>query len=254
MNARALQHLVVRMHFDPQLVDDVHSDRPIDDVTDEARRMLRQVDRRAFATDPLRRPRALAALLEELPISAACHGFVGLDAFFRTAAFIDVITQRGSLAIAFATWLAPRVGDVAVLEGALCRARRVLRHATQPGSLVRGPGVEVATVAPGTLAHYLSVRGRLGDDAVRRIVGGFCAPRAPVGDDLLRERLLVTLDTAGAPQIGTASDALVCLLAPDRPRTIAEIRADARTWGADPGDEGEIVADLVRDGLLVGYP
>jgi hypothetical protein len=117
--------------------------------------------------------------------------------------------------------------------------------------------VEVAVVAAGALAHHVAARQLLAPDPVQRIVKGMrVAPFVPASTDAARdphEHLLITLDDKGASEVSYASPGLVGLLAPDAPRTLTEMCAAAEALGADPGEGREIVEDLVRERLLVGY-
>ena len=124
MNPQALQRVVVRMLYDPKLVEAVYSNAPVPGLDDEGRNHLMCIDRRAWATDPYRRSRTLQALIEELPVSAALAGIHRLDAFFSSTAFHHAVQQRQALVLAFADWLEPKVGAVAGLERAIARARQ----------------------------------------------------------------------------------------------------------------------------------
>ena len=78
MNAQALQRVVVRMLYDPALVDAVYGGAPVEGLDAPGRAHLIRVDRRAWATDPYRRSRSLKALIEEMPVSAALAGIGSL--------------------------------------------------------------------------------------------------------------------------------------------------------------------------------
>ena len=69
-----------------------------------------EVDRRAYAVDPLRRARTLTALIEEFPVSVQhlvqqTGQPALLDAFFSSPHFHTCIQQRGSLAASFSAYV-----------------------------------------------------------------------------------------------------------------------------------------------------
>lgn len=250
----ALQRVIVRMLFDPAFADRVYGGEPLPELDPRSRALLLQVDRRAWGTDPHRRARALTALLEEFPASAALAGVERLDAFFSSPTFHRAIQSRQSLALCFGGWLESLAGPVATLEGAVASARRdrPLRRGT-PGPhrrLVRAPGVRVLRVPGGTLARYQHVAARLGPDPLRALAHGrFSLGRLPPLLD--QEILLVERSEKGNVQIGEIPDALAELVeAAAQPRSRAELLDEARRLGADPGDDAEIVDGLVGDGLL----
>ena len=86
MNPRALQQAIVRMMFDPAFAAAVHGRRALPGLAEDERALLRGVDRRAFATDHFRRARAVQALVEEYPVSAAAIGLAAVDAFLSALA------------------------------------------------------------------------------------------------------------------------------------------------------------------------
>ena len=145
MSHRALERVYVRMLFDPSLVDAVYAD--VDealhdtDLEPRERAQLVAVDRRAWGHDPLRRYRTLRTLAEELKCSttlalAATRSLASLDAFFSAVEFHRCVQHRGSLALAFADYLAGlaqrrfpesrHFSDVLALERMLARCRREL--------------------------------------------------------------------------------------------------------------------------------
>ncbi|MCA9557117.1 MAG: hypothetical protein KC583_01025, partial [Myxococcales bacterium] len=123
MSAAALQRVVVRMLYDPALVEAVYADADAalaDEPLSEAERAwLVAPDRRRWRADPHRRARTLQALLEEYPAAGArvarAEGLAALDAFFSSPAFHGCVQRRGSLADTFGDFLAARGGVVAGL-------------------------------------------------------------------------------------------------------------------------------------------
>ena len=101
------------MLYDPAFVAQIFADPPAlrdEDLTDQERRWLVEVDRRAYAVDPLRRARTLTALIEEFPVSVQhlvqqTGQPALLDAFFSSPHFHTCIQQRGSLAASFSAYV-----------------------------------------------------------------------------------------------------------------------------------------------------
>lgn len=244
----ALQRITVRMLYDPPFADRIYAGFCPPEIRADQHRMLLSVDRRAWATDPHRRARALTALLEETPASAALIGVSRLDAFFSSPAFHAAIQERRGLASTFARWLQPLAGPVASLELAVIEARRDPPPGPAPGQIVRAAGCRVLSVPEGTLALYLEVRERLGADPLGALARGLYLgpPPALAGE----ERLLVECDAAGNAQISEIPEALAGLLGA-APASRETLLARARELGADPGDDAEILNGLLADGLLV---
>ena len=114
MSYHQLQRVVVRMLYDPDFVAQIFADPATalrdEDLTDQERRWLVEVDRRAYAVDPLRRARTLTALIEEFPVSVQhlvqqTGQPALLDAFFSSPHFHTCIQQRGSLAASFSAYV-----------------------------------------------------------------------------------------------------------------------------------------------------
>jgi len=172
----ALQRVAVRMLFDPGFVAEVYGD-PLSaakglGIPDGLLHQLVGNDRRLWGADPLRRSRALKALMEEFKISStlflALTGKVSeLDRFFSSARFHDCVQRRGYMALAFADFLeaAPcgQEGDeghgsaVLALERgmALSRRRRREAQAGRDRDAAREPGTERFVLVPGCLALAL---------------------------------------------------------------------------------------------------
>jgi hypothetical protein len=145
------------------------------DLGDRERAWLRALDPRAFAHDPLRGRRTLRALCEELPASSAIavnetRSVAFLDGFFVSESFHRAVQARGSLAAAFAAYLAgaplrtAQLPDVIQLEARLAACRRALEAAGGrdyrpppipiggPTCVARAPGVDVVTCSRDALA------------------------------------------------------------------------------------------------------
>jgi hypothetical protein len=244
-----VQAALVCMLVDPAYAARVYGRDAVPGLSPRERALLREVDARALRADPHRRARALQAVVEELPVSVASIGLAAADAFFSDPAFFSAVFGRGSMALAFATWLPATAEPARAIEGALARARRPARART-PG-LCR-PGHLVPLVLPeGSVAWYERARAALGPDPVAALAAGNTAPPAPAAGPA-REHVLVEVDREGVSRVGTASAALVELLrAAEHPHTRAELAAAAVQAGADPDDAPSLLDDLLAEGLLV---
>jgi len=109
-----LERLVMRMLFDPTLVDEVYQ-RPerllqSGELSAEGLEWVRQVDPRRWRADPARSHRALEGLLLHVPLSVALTSLGGVSAqaylaFFRSDQLHQSIQDRGLLSVAFSEWL-----------------------------------------------------------------------------------------------------------------------------------------------------
>src|SRR5439155_12666091 len=114
-------------------------DEVLPDVAPPLRAQLAALDDRALRMDRLRRLRALRTLADELKGAttlalAERRSLAFLEDFFCSAAFHQSIEERGSMALAFAEFLAgaaaegrlraPLFADVLAIETAMARARR----------------------------------------------------------------------------------------------------------------------------------
>ena len=255
-DVHALQHAMARMLYDPAFVTRVYAGAT-PGLTEAERRLLTQVDRRAWGTDPYRRGRGVHALLEEFPVTGAILGLPAVDAFFSSDAFAAVLTGRGSLALAFGDWAAQAGGGPALLEAAIARARRA---EARPGAgICTRPGVEPVGLPPATLERYGRLRAALGPDPVASLAEGRRAPRSRKSKRGKRrqgtEWLVVQRDAAGEVQVGGGSASLARLLegcAAPRPR--AAVAASAQALGCTPTEAEALVDELLAEGLLVHIP
>ncbi len=234
---RAVQRAVVRL---------LHTHRPAGDpdgptarlldrlaaegaLSDEELGWLRAVDPRAWRTDPYRCGRLLAALVSEYPHAAAAYGRDMLPVF-ASDVFDHALRDGTSLAAAFGAWL-QEVGDAVVagharVEAAVAACRR--------GS---GPGHEAGRTAP--MLRLAST--------CACVTGPLPAPHPAEG------HVLVRVHEDGHASVEGLPDALAALLtAAAQPTPRAALEALARSLGADPGEDREIVDSLVADGILTG--
>lgn len=237
------------MHLDPAYAAAVRGAGPLPELAERERSLLRAVDPRALTVDPYRRARAVHALLEEYPATAALLGVPAVDAFFSSAEFRTCVFEHGSMAMSFGTWLGGQAGGPGRIEAAIAHARR-----PRPGAgvgLACNPCVAPLRVPKGSLACLERVRARLGPDPATTLATARSArEKPPRGPD--REPILVEAGPGGEVSLGTASEPLVRLLqfaGDGRPR--AELTAEAVRLGAEPHEADELLAGLVADGLLV---
>ncbi len=263
MSHTALQRVLVRMLYDPALVRAVYRDAEAAlagvDLSPAERSWLTEADPRAYGTDPWRRARSLKALIEEFPVSAAlCPGGAArLDAYFSSDAFHGAIQARRSMALSFGDWLLAGLAGqgpglraaVAVLERAFAELRRAGEAPPPAGEgLVLAPGIRLLDLPLGALLIYTELRDRLGSDPVSVLVSpGFTPPSAP---PLPAQTEAVLIDGRDGLTAELAPEGLVALLrAVPAPR--ATLLATARSLGAEPGEDAEILDALIAQGLLI---
>jgi hypothetical protein len=279
------------MLYDPDFARDVYTDRDTtldgEDLSETERDWLTEPDPRAYRTDAFRRSRSLAALMEEFPAAAAFvlrRGREGsirpetslLDAFFSSPVFHRCIRDGSSMVFAFGDYLVleahegvaadPRVAPLARLEAAIARVRRAdppAGLAPDAERLALAPRARVVELPAGTselhhrLSRALTARGRT---ALQSLLD----PRwsLPVLLDLANdqgEHLLVERvpeeggKWAEAPvRYAPVTDELYHLLrAAETPITRPELEAKTRELGAEPGEEAEIISNLIAEDLLV---
>ena len=243
---------MVRLLWDPALVDRVYAGAPVPGLDAEGRAHLTRVDRRAWGTDPYRRARTLQALIEEYPCSVAEIGAAGTDAFFGDAAFHGAIAERGSLADAFGGWLAPRAGPTVAIERALAGLRRAPPAQVPAGRIRRGAVIPLE-VPLGTLTRWEHVAGALGPDPLARLLAGW-RPAPPPANFPASEHLLVQLVDGHGTVAGGSDGIHAILVKAARPEPREVLRRVAVRLGASRADADVILDDLLADGLLVSAP
>ena len=242
MSHLALQRVAVRMFYDPAFQAAVYRDSATAlagiDLSADERTWIAKPDPRAWRTDSGRRARSLVAMLQEYPASVAASegGIAALDGFFSSKAFHICVQDGGSLADAFGWWLEKRgglAGDIAKLERAGAYLRRVRAPGLpRAGGVVKSAWIAMVGVPEGTLLAMKA------------------ATPAAAATGKAEENVLVVRDAAGAISMEVLPDALAALLAAT-PCTRDELLAVARKLGADPGEDEEIVAGLLADGVLL---
>lgn len=261
MSARALQRVVVRMLYDPALVEAVYADADAAlagaPLTAAERSWLTQADRRRWKADPMRRYRSLQGLLEEFPVSGALvvcrRGVPALDAFFSSPAFHDCIMARGSLALTFGRWL-QREGacaPVARLETAIARVRRAGAPPAEGARWQLAPWVDAFPAPEGLLEAWQARLARLRGHPEGEVAAAIDAASISM-PELGDETAGVIVEGPGDPSVGEAPPPLVSLLEALRsPADTERVHALLRQLGADPGEEAELLAGFVDDGLVV---
>ena len=276
MSHQQLQRVLVRMLYDPAFATEVFRDPGTtlrdEDLTEQEQRWLVSVDQRAYAVDPLRRTRTLAVLLEEFPVSV--HHLIQQTAqpalvedFFASAAFHTCIQSRGSLAVAFGTYLCSEdlqgrypaldIVPLVQIETAIARLRR--QRATSadapvatPSMLSLAPTVLLLPLPAGILEYYHTMFAALQRDTHGLAAAAMQEAVLPrLHDTTAREWLLIEWheDTENA-SIELLPDALGALLA-TAPAQRAALVASACALGAEAREAEEILDGLLTDGVLV---
>jgi hypothetical protein len=276
----ALQRALVIALHDATFVAAMHDDpdrtlAPLGLGAEEMAQLL-AVDRRAFATDPLRSRRVLRVLAEELKVSttlalwetrsaAFAMGFFG-SRFFRTA-----VADRTALAPAYGEYLAaallrtPQTGDVIRLETLLARCRRARLGVV---TAAVGVGVSVGVgVRVGLASGVASAAFDAGVLETIRVVERFlfelglmpqlawCADGPvlpelpPVGGGTMY--LLVTPNAGGVELAPIDEDLHRVLSALAQPVAREHVASVLVTAGVPERQAGALVASLVEDGLVV---
>jgi hypothetical protein len=246
MSHTALRRVAIRLLHDPALVVALHAEplRALAGASLSADEIawLMTVPVAAWRTDPARSERLSRALTDEFPASM-CLAPERATRFFSSPHFHAVVQDRGSLAENFASYMAedpdPRVGALAVLEGAAAAVRRApKRHAeSPPGHRRTAPHARVVRVRCGAPALL---------EALRR--GG---PQPPLG--IARDDLLVLRDPATSEvTIESLSLELRAILhAASMPTPLEQLVARACSLGAQPTEAMTMLDDLVAAAILV---
>lgn len=254
MKPRAVQHALVRMLFDPAYAAAVRGPGPVDGLGARERELLRRIDPRALTTDRHRRARAVHALVDEYPTTAAALGLATLETFFSSSAFVACIHRRGAMTLAFATWLEDQAGGPGRIEAASAALRR-RPPAAPAGPLLRcAPHLAPLIVPAGSLAWLAATRAWLGPQPLLTLADAAPRPGAPrrTAAHRAEEHLLLEHLPDDTLSLGTASEPLVRLLRfAERPHSERALAAEAVARGAASADTAELLADLERDGLLV---
>jgi hypothetical protein len=273
MSYQQLQRVVVRMLYDPALVAQIFADPATalrdEDLTDPERRWLVETDRRAYAVDPLRRARTLAALIEEFPVSVQqLIQQTGqpelLEAFFSSPHFHTCIQQRGSLAVAFSEYMLSAalqyhsaglaLSHLVQLELAVARLRRQYGNleatsTAAQNSLKLVPTVALLPLPVGTLAHYQAAHDVLSSDT-DGLIAAACKPSTlPAPQETQDDEWLLIVWHQDSAAIEILPEALGHLLV-TTPAPRSALIATAGAFGAEADEANEIINDLIADGIL----
>lgn len=255
--SQALQRVIVRMLYDPALVERVYGGHTPAPLTAPQGDMLRAQPRGAWTTDPYRPSRTLQALIEEYPASAALTGVQGLHAFFQSATFHDAIMARQVLAIAFGDWLQPLVGAVSAFEQSVAGLRRRQPIPLPPGTVRCAPDRWPISLPAATLSAWQQLTQHLGAAPLQRLLEpGYRPPqepglRVPMQSPL--EHWVLISDDGGQIQLSGGSAGVNGLLrAAAEPVPEDALLQVALSLGADDLREARaLVNDFVAEGLLV---
>lgn len=273
MSATALQRVIVRMMFDPDFATAVYRNArhaiKTDEVTDEECTWLTQCDQRAYATDPHFAGRALHGLMGEYLVSGAVavrHN-EPLHRFFSSPRLHQCIQAGDSLALAFGDWIVherrirdSRVSQLAKLEHALAELRRrQIAPQTQGNTSAQqqpglSPNVQLVNVSSGTMSLFTHLKAQIEslptnprDVALNSTINLNMSSLAMGREHLLLERKessdisIEPLNAALADILGRAKSGA----------SLETLQQTARGHGADPGEDREVIDDLIEDGLLV---
>lgn len=249
LDPHLVQSSVVAMLFDPEHATGLARGCPEIVLSRREQALLQGIDARALGVDPYRRARALAALVDEYPVTIALHGPGRCEAFFASPRFRRCVVARERMALAFGAWIGERERGVGVIETAMATVRRA--GASASDGLACAPGVRACVVPEGTLVFHTRAREQLGADPATTIATG----TPPLGTPPRRgsEHVIVEARGDGSIDVGTASAALVRLLQyAERPRSKSELAAYAVRCGAEPDEADGLLDDLVAQGLLAG--
>jgi hypothetical protein len=284
MSHLALQRVIVRMLYDRRFCESVYADpagATADcDLDDDERAWLVEPDPRAYRTDPMRRSRSLAGLLEEYPVAGALRvrsesdpGV--LDPFFSSDLFHHTLQSGTSLAAAFGEWLQtgsdrPWSRSVAGLERTMAAARRDAGSGVErssPGGLRLASGVRVHALPSGGLERYGHQLARLREHprgVVEAVVdlgwtlppslglgGATTAPPSSPGGD---EAVLVDARAAELrlEPLSVELGAVLRLL--ESPQSFDDFVRAAAALGAEEEDCRGILEDFAGDGIVVAEP
>lgn len=252
MSAAGVQRVVVRMLFDPVFRDAVYADPAAalaaTDLTAAERGWVVRPDRRAYATDATRQARALLALAEELPAATAWARAAGREpaGFFASPAWHACVEARGVMTLAYADWLADgadaALATLVAFEAAVARGRRGRGGPVGAvGTVGLAPGAALVATTEGALAWW---------DAVRAAAASAGALPAPVAGAPCVALIAVAADGTSTAEV--LAEGLAALLAEAQvaqPR--AALEAAGQALGLDAADAGELVDELIADGVLI---
>jgi len=267
MSAQALQRMLIRVMFDPSLLEALRSEPEqvmgMESLSTHELTDLLSQDPRAFRTDSHRSSRHLQALLEEYPVSV--HHFTQgnpgrLLSFFSSARFHDAIQQWTSIRKAFERYLVeqapPEFEPLISLEGAIATSR----HSSQnedplsPGHWRLGPSKGLVQTPSGLCAKYSELLLPMKETHILE------ALKSPPGSALNLSGkkdswALIEKNEAGELEMGEIPESLAQILLEIEHKEVPhrELVDIIISLGADHREEAEEVLQSLRgEGLLVG--
>ncbi len=265
MSARALQRVVVRMLHDASFVAAVYEDADSAlqsaGLTSAECASLVRPDQRVWLVDSERPSRVFEAIRAEYPISCALAevasgGRSGVLRFFSSRPFHEAVQQRGTVALAFGSWLEAEARDgrlgrkptaaIALLEGGYARVRRgpaaEIQSGVRPRRLRAAPWLELLRLPEGTLALFEGVRETL---AAGHPLGRCRLPGEAV------EYVAVEASPAGGLKVGPLPEGLAAMLEGAAQGIDSEALVTHVVSLGSTADEAErVVESAYQDGLL----
>ena len=265
MSAQALQKMLIRVLFDPTLLNQLKSNpntvMGIAELTrDELADLLAQ-DPRAYQTDPHRSSRHLQALIEEYPVAVHHHtqGTPGrLLSFFSSPQFHQAIVEWTSLRAAFETYL---LEDSAAELHPLIHLESIMAHCRNADSgppLEKGywklcPAVALMEAPVGLATQYGALFGALqGGHILEALQTPPQQNFSPSGAELTW--ILAEKTETGDVQLGEIPGSLAAILQRVSQEAVAEshLVKIVVSLGADTEEEAlEVLESLQEDGLIV---
>lgn len=265
MSHTALQRVIVRMLYDPQLVSRVFANPASalanEDITEEEGNWLVQTDRRAYDVDTLRRARTLTALVEEYPVS--CQSWVtqagttdALELFFSKSEFHDCVQSRGSLALAFGDYLlgadlvrlCPELRAFTTLEQHIAMLRRAKPIKKVSNTLCLASRTAVFSLPEGAIFNYQIILDALNQHP-EGLVAGALKSKTTQGTIPTKGTEWVLASNTGTINLEILPDALAeLLIALPLERSLLEQRASS--LGATADEAREIITELIDDGVI----
>lgn len=265
MTVPILQKVIVRMLFDPHLVDRVYDD-PEEallglELSMAERQLLVRSDQRRWRADPLRSARNLHALAAEYMVSTHlyCHQqpLASLMPFYQSPEFHHCIMEGTSLAVEFGRWMmghADEFSPMIKLETIIAERRRQVAHPGSNKPWVLSECVDVFHGPVGLVEAYETLHAHLPTDHTE-FLARLLSVKQP--DAVTRpwhgtktEGVIVDISIQGG--MGHGPPVLMAFL--DAMRfggTDASTSEMLRVQGIESSDIADVLAGLVEDGLIV---
>jgi hypothetical protein len=287
VSAIALQRVVVRMMYDPVFRERVYTnpDLALREVplTPQERQWLVTPAPSAYGADAYRGSRALTGLLEEFPVAGALavrlpRGTHRLQQFFATPIFHQCVQERGSMAMAFGSYLGskvfrsrqtwPEMAPIAMMETAIAQVRRAsplflpplltpsTASVTAETLLGLAPWVALLTVHADTLQRYSELLATLqqrGGALIEAVLDTkHHLPHGPAFRGKATEFVLVShIPGSDGPCLERMNDDLGKLLAAAKtPQLPIDLSTLVEDMGCTSEEAQEVIAGLIDDRIL----